>query len=112
MCALRNLRTGVVLAWHVCVAETPGARHLQLLSRDIVLSDDGIWLDGCTEMDTFGMRVAIDIVFLDGARRVLATYRRVPPNHRSIRCAQASSVLQLGVAQDRDVRHGDVLTLD
>jgi uncharacterized membrane protein (UPF0127 family) len=108
---LRNLRTGAVLALRVRVAETPGARELRLLSHDVVPSDDGLWLDDCTEIDTFGMRSAIDIVFLDEARCVLATYRRIPPNHRPIRCELAACVIQLGTAQDRDVRHGDVLAL-
>jgi uncharacterized membrane protein (UPF0127 family) len=108
---LRNLRTGAVLADQVRVADTPGARQLRLLARDVVQGDDGLWLDGCTEVNTFGMRVAIDVVFLDAARRVVATYRRIPPNHRSIRCAGAVSVVHLGIARDRDVRHGDVLAL-
>jgi uncharacterized protein len=109
---LRNLRTGAVLARQVRIADTPGTRQLRLLARDVVRSDDGLWLEGCTEVNTFGMRAAIDIVFLDDAYRVLATYRRIPPNHRAIRCALATSAVQLGIARDRDLRHGDVLALD
>ena len=109
---LRNLRTGVVLATDVSIADTPGARELGLLARDVVHGDDGLWLAGCTEVDTFGMRVEIDVVFLDDASRVLATYRRIPPNHRVIRCMHAAIAVQLGIARDRDVRHGDVLELD
>ncbi|HEY0393924.1 MAG TPA: DUF192 domain-containing protein [Candidatus Elarobacter sp.] len=109
---LRNLRTGAVIAGSVHVAATPGSRELRLLARDVVRHDDGLWLDGCVEIDTFGMRAGIDVIFLDARGGVLATYRRIPPNHRPIRCAHASSAVQLGISPDRDLRHGDVLVLD
>ena len=112
MRALRNRRTGAILASQVRIADTPGLRELRLLARDVVRSQDGLWLDGCTEVDTFGMRTAIDVVFLDRERAVVATYRRIPPNHRVIRCAHAASALQLGVALVRDLRLGDTLELD
>ncbi len=112
MGSLRNLRTGAILARCVKVAETSGARSLQLRSRDVIRSDDGLWLDDCREIDTFGMRVAIDILFLDETRRVLAAHLGVAPNQREIRCARACSAVQLGESADRDVRHGDVLALD
>jgi uncharacterized protein len=108
---LRNLRTGAVLA-SVAVADTPGARSLRLLARDVVRRDEGLWIGGCREVNTYGMRAPIDVLFLDEARRVLAAYRAVPPNRRAIRCAGASSTVQLGAALDRDVRHGDVLALE
>jgi uncharacterized membrane protein (UPF0127 family) len=112
MRALRNQRTGAVVAECVRIADTPGMKQLRLLARDVVRGDDGLWLDGCTEVNTFGMRAAIDIVFLDDAHRVIVTYRRIPPNHRSIRCATARTAVQLGMAPHRDLRHGDVLRLD
>ncbi|HEX3550894.1 MAG TPA: DUF192 domain-containing protein [Candidatus Elarobacter sp.] len=112
MRTLRNLRTGAVLAHRVRVAATPGARQLRLLARDVLHPDEGLWLDGCVEVNTFGMRATIDVVFLDDGLRVLATYRRIPPNHRAIRCVHASTMIQLGMATDRDLRHGDVLALD
>jgi hypothetical protein len=112
MRALRNLRTGAILARRVRLADTPGTRELRLLARDVVHGDDGLWLDDCTEVNTFGMRSAIDVVFLDCARRVLAVYRGVAPNRHGIRCAPARSAVQLGAAAERDVRHGDVLGLD
>lgn len=112
MRTLRNERTGAVLARRVRVADTPGVRQLRLLARDVVQSDDGLWLEGCTEVNTFGMRTALDIVFLDEARRVIAQHRHMQPNHGTIRCSNAASAIQLGSAGDREMRHGDVLTLD
>ena len=105
------MRTGDVLARRVCLADTPGARELRLLARDVVGCDDGLWLDGCTEIDTFGMRVAIDVLFLDDQGRVIAAHFEVPPNVHLIRCDRATSVIQLGTGTARDVRHGDLLEL-
>ena len=108
---LWNVRTGAVLAQRVRLADTPGARELRLLARDVIGCDDGLWLDGCTEIDTFGMRVAIDVLFLDDEGRVIAAHYEVPPNVRMIRCDLATSAVQLGTAAERDVRYGDFLEL-
>jgi hypothetical protein len=109
---LRNARTGQVLARRVVVARTAGARAMGLLSRDAPNRDDGIWLDGCRETDTYGMRGALDILFVDGGGRVVGAHLSVPPNHRTIRCPRAACAIQLGSAPDRDVRAGDVLELE
>ena len=109
---LRNGRTGAVLARRVAFAKTPGARAIALLARDVLRSDDGVWLEECSEIDTYGMRAPLDIFFLDAANRVVAAHLAIAPNHRAIRCPRASSAVQLGSASERDVRPGDVLELD
>jgi len=109
---LRNTRTGKLLARRVTVAKTAGARAIGLLARDALRGDDGIWLDDCRETDTYGMRAPLDILFVDGAQRVLAVHPAVPPNHRTIRCPRATGAVQLGSTGDRDVKAGDVLELD
>ena len=96
--ALRNMRTGIILARHVRLADTPGARELRLLARDVVQGDDGLWLDPCTAVNTFGMRSAIDVVFLDSSNRIVAMHLRVTPNQHEIRCARARSAVQLGAS--------------
>jgi uncharacterized membrane protein (UPF0127 family) len=110
--ALRNLRTGVVLARRVRFADTPGARALRLLACDVVRSDDGLWLDPCTAVNTFGMRSAIDVVFLDASNRIVAMHLRMRPNQHEVCCAHARSAVQLGASLERDVQRGDVLALD
>jgi uncharacterized protein len=48
----------------------------------------------CRSVHTFGMRFALDLVWLDGERRVVRIDRAVPP-WRVRSCRQARSVLEL-----------------
>jgi uncharacterized protein len=48
----------------------------------------------CRSVHTFGMAYALDLVWLDGSRRVVRVDRAVPP--RRVRCCtRASSVLEI-----------------
>lgn len=55
------------------------ARFLGLsgLSRDA--AGGGLLIPSCSSVHTFGMRFALDLVFLDGDGRTLAVRRRVRP---------------------------------
>jgi uncharacterized membrane protein (UPF0127 family) len=48
----------------------------------------------CRSVHTFGMRFALDLVWLDGSRRVVRMDRAVPP-WRVRSCRRARSVLEL-----------------
>jgi uncharacterized membrane protein (UPF0127 family) len=48
----------------------------------------------CRSVHTFGMRFPLDLVWLDGSRRVVRVDRDVPP-WRVRSCRQARSVLEL-----------------
>jgi uncharacterized membrane protein (UPF0127 family) len=48
----------------------------------------------CRSVHTFGMRFALDLVWLDASRRVIRVDRGVPP-WRVRSCRQARSVLEL-----------------
>ena len=48
----------------------------------------------CRSVHTFGMRFTLDLVWLDGSRRVVRVDRGVPPC-RVRSCRQARSVLEL-----------------
>ena len=57
---------------------------------------DGVALEipRCRSVHTFGMRFALDVVWLDGARRVVRVDRAVPP-WRVRWCRRARSVLEI-----------------
>jgi uncharacterized protein len=48
----------------------------------------------CRSVHTFGLRFALDLVWLDGSRRVVRVDRGVPP-WRVRSCRRASSVLEI-----------------
>jgi len=75
------------------VARGTFARLRGLIGRDW---PEGVALEipRCRSVHTFGMRFALDLVWLDGARRVVRIDRAVPP--RRVRsCRAARSVLEV-----------------
>ncbi len=83
-----------LLGVEVVVASTLRSRMLglALLSRE--RAGAGLLIPRCRSVHTFGMRFAIDVLFLDEADRVIELRRSVPPC-RVIRCPGAMAVLEL-----------------
>jgi uncharacterized protein len=54
----------------------------------------GLLIPHCRSVHTFGMRFALDLVFLDEGQRVVEIRRAVPPR-RLVRCPEAMAVLEL-----------------
>jgi uncharacterized membrane protein (UPF0127 family) len=63
------------------VYETDGflARARGLLGSAPLADDEALWIRPCTSVHTLGMRYAIDVLFLDRRRRVMAVLHAVPP---------------------------------
>ncbi len=61
----------------VLIAEAPAQRMAGLLGRTRMEDDEALLLTPCAAVHTFGMRMAIDIVFLDRRQRVLAVHAAV-----------------------------------
>lgn len=64
---------------------------------------EGLWLRPCSAVHTFGMRRAIDVVFMDRRGRILKTVHALHPN-RAAWCEGADSVVELPAFYCR--RHG------
>lgn len=94
---LRDLPSTVILGREVPVACGFGARLLGLAHLDGDEAGPGLLIPHCSGIHTFGMRFALDLVFLDRDGRPCAIRREVPP----CRCAwdrRARSVLELNSA--------------
>jgi uncharacterized membrane protein (UPF0127 family) len=91
---LRGLEQREILGLELPVASTRLSRllGLALLARD--RAGPGLLIPRCRSVHTFGMRFALDLLFLDADQRVIQLRRAVPPG-RLIRCRDASSVLEL-----------------
>ncbi|HVQ60269.1 MAG TPA: DUF192 domain-containing protein [Solirubrobacterales bacterium] len=68
-----------VLGREVPVATGFRSRVLGLALLPRAAAGGGLLIPRCASVHTFGMRFRLDLVFLDGAGRVLAIRRRVPP---------------------------------
>jgi uncharacterized membrane protein (UPF0127 family) len=71
------------------------ARLIGLMGRPQLHPDAGIWLSSCRAIHTLGMRMSIDVAFIDVTGRVVRVYRNLPPG-RVVCCLAATSVVELG----------------
>ncbi len=79
-----NLNSGIEVAAHVMVAGTSASRKKGLLGVDGLPSGAGLWIAPCEAIHTFGMKMPIDVIFLDRELRVCKLAYGVRPWRVSI----------------------------
>jgi uncharacterized membrane protein (UPF0127 family) len=94
---LRDLPVMTVLGLTVAVATGPRSRLLGLARLDRREAGAGLLIPRCSSVHTFGMRFALDLIFLDGDGRPVAFRRAVPPR-RLAGDRRAAAVLELPTA--------------
>jgi uncharacterized membrane protein (UPF0127 family) len=89
------------------VAQTFGARFLGWMGRRRLAPGDALWLRPCRAVHTLGMRLPIDVVFLDRGGCVLRVVASLPP-WRACAHRHAYAVLELpaGAAAARGLQPG------
>lgn len=91
---LLGLPSTTVLGREVPVATGARARLLGLARLDRDEAGSGLLIPRCRSVHTFGMRFALDLVFLDREGRICSVRRGVGPR-RLAWARQASAVLEL-----------------
>ena len=91
---VRNRDRQSTLATQVTIAGTSRERRAGLKARAVLSSDAGLWIAPCEAIHTFGMRMAIDAVFLDQNFRVRKIRSSIAPRKIAF-CIRAHSVLEL-----------------
>ena len=84
-----------MLAERLRLAHTHWARLRGLLGTKGLDPGDGLWLRPCRQIHMFGMRYAVDAVFLDQRQRVVRALPRLAPWRISPLVRHAESVLEL-----------------
>lgn len=110
---LRNSTTGQIVATRIDRLSSFLHRAVGLLARTTIRPDEGVWITSCRAIHTLGMRVAIDVIFVDAQGRVIRVDSNVKPNRLALGCKGADSVVELGsgALHEVDVLPGDVLEL-
>jgi uncharacterized protein len=103
---------GTVVCERCLAADSPLARMRGLLGRKELPRGEGMLLRPAASVHTAFMRFPIDVVFVDGAGRVLDIAHSVRP-WRAIACRGAKAVVELaaGECSRRDLAAGDELVL-
>lgn len=100
---------------HYCnikTAKTFLERTRGLLFSPKLSTDQGLWIERCSSIHTFGMVYPLDVLFVDGNGVVIRVASNIKP-FRFCMCLGASSVLELaaGVAGKLGIRNGQQLRL-
>jgi hypothetical protein len=110
---VRNQNRGTVLAEAADVADTSAKRRTGLLKHTKLEPGAGLWIAPCEAVHSFGMKFAIDVVYLDRKKRVRKVRKEMVPRRLSA-CLTAHSVLELpvGVIEASRTEPGDQLEFE
>ena len=108
-----NRRSGLQLASSAGIANTSELRRRGLLKHNSLEEGDGLWIAPCEAVHSFGMKFAIDVLYLDKQKKIL----KIKPNMVKSRislCLSAHSVLELpsGMAAKTGTVVGDELEFE
>ena len=107
---VHNRTRNAGLGDRVQVAGTSAARRTGLLKHTSLEPGEGLWIAPSEAVHTFGMKFAIDVLFLSKQRTVLKIRRDMGPRRIAI-CFRAHSVLEVpaGTAEATGTEVGDQL---
>ena len=108
-----NQTRGTILAEQAVTANTSRARRTGLLKHESLPDGSGLWIVPCEAVHTFGMKFAIDVLFLDKNKKVLKVRSHMARRRISF-CLPAHSVLELpaGKAEATGTQAGDQLVFE
>jgi uncharacterized protein len=110
---VRNQTRNTVLADTAEIADTAAKRRTGLLKQPRLEPGQGLWIVPCEAVHSFGMKFAIDVVYIDRKKKV----RKIRPGmvpRRISGCLVAHSVLELpvGVIEASGTQAGDQLSFE
>ena len=108
--ALYRAESNICLVPNVRKTTTMLERMRGLLARPPLQAGEGLLIAPCPSVHTFGMRYALDLVFLDPAGQVLKLTRQLQP-WRMSSCPRAHATLELppGTLEQSSIRIGERL---
>jgi uncharacterized protein len=92
--AIVNKASDTPISIAVSLAGTSSERRKGLSGVERLADGHGLWISPCEAIHTFGMKIAIDAVFISRDHRVKKIYQGLRPN-RIAWCLTAESVLEL-----------------
>lgn len=106
---LDNVKRNCPVADQVMRASSLWERGAGLLALPPLQPGEALWLEPCGSIHTWGMRYAIDVLFLSPDFRVLAVWRDVRPWHIAWAPRGTHIAVELISGGAKDVVRGDLL---
>ena len=106
-------QSGRILADRADIADTSAKRRTGLLKHTGLAKGEGLWIVPTEGVHTFGMKFAIDVVFLNKAKKILKIRPNMVQRRMSISLL-AHSVLELpaGTLEATGTAKGDQLQFE
>ncbi len=110
---VRNQTRNTLLASSAEMANTSAKRRTGLLKHTRLERGEGLWIVPCEAVHSFGMKFAIDVLFLDRTKKVRKTRSNMVPRRLAF-CLPAHSVLELpaGAIAETLTQSGDQLQFE
>lgn len=109
---VRNATRETDLGDRIEVADRFWKRLRGLLGRRAPRDGEGLLIRPSRGVHMYGMRYPLDVLLLDDAGRIVASYRELRPGKRTRLHADATQALELraGTLEKSSTRTGDILT--
>ena len=106
-----NVARGTLLGTRIGLADRWWLRLKGLLGRERLAPGEGLLLRPCRAVHMLGMRLTLDVAFLDPAGRVVALYPGLRPGGRTRWHGTARDALELpaGTLAATGTREGDTI---
>ena len=110
---ISNVTRGVLLGDAILTANDSRSRRTGLLKHDRLRDGEGLYIVPCEAVHTFGMKFAIDVLFLSKRKTVLKI-RKDMAKRRIAFCLWAHAVLELpaGTIEQTGTLPGDQLEFE
>ncbi len=101
-----------MLASRARIADTFIARLVGLLKTHALAAGDGLYIAPCTQIHMFGMKYAIDVVFMDRQGQVVGLCEKIEPGQISPLFSRAFSCIEIppGTIGATMTEKGDLIT--
>jgi uncharacterized membrane protein (UPF0127 family) len=109
-----NLTNQRELATNLLATRNTIGRLKGLLGKDSLPPGEALLIKPCNAIHTFGMRFAIDVIFLSRDNHVIGVSKNLRPNHLSPLHFRATSVIELpaGTIEATETALGDEVGID
>jgi uncharacterized membrane protein (UPF0127 family) len=107
------MRSGKEIAQRIDIARTFFKRLMGWMGRTTLMEGQGLYIPGCRSIHTFGMNVAIDVLFLDKQFNITKMVSCLNPNRVMFAPFATRHTLELacGVLKQHDLEVGDQMAL-
>jgi len=114
MMVLRNVTTNETVATGIDKADSFTKRLVGLLGRSSLQADEGLWFDKCSAIHTLGMRMPIDVIFINSNNEVVKLCLNVQAGCWSLSCRKARGLIELssGTLEKCDIKLGHQLAIN